>query len=263
MQIPHIQGEFCQKEFFIYSAADKNYFDEFVPALANSIYYNTKHHLHLHLYNPRSDQLEYCTKRGISFTFEEVGVELFLPAGKKYRQNPANEKIADQKLRIETAMKKGGDQSIEERLQKTYFACARFICLKKNVKNHQKFLAIDVDAIVRSNLPMLDKKDFFIHHISGRKARFLAGGLFCTGQHLNFITNYGSILEEHVYNDEIYWGLDQDVLENLVPNYNWGQLPMEYIDWDMRPNSYIWTAKGKRKDLDIFKLERDKYLKII
>jgi hypothetical protein len=35
---------------------------------------------------------------------------------------------------------------------------------------------------------------------------------------------------------------------------------MSYIDWAMRAESAIWSAKGKRKELDIFKNEQQKYL---
>jgi hypothetical protein len=156
-------------------------------------------------------------------------------------------------------MGKSNDQSIQERLQKTYFACSRFIVLKKFLKPGQQCLAIDVDAIVRSSIPMLSNKDFFIHYISGKKSRFLAGGIFYTEQTSNFLEQYGLALERYLHNDDIYWGLDQDVLEKIVPNYNWGQLPIGFIDWDMRPESYIWTAKGKRKDLEIFINEQKKY----
>lgn len=259
MIIPPVEGQFCQKDFFIYSAADEKYFDEFVPALAKSIKVNTKYSLHLHLYNPRPDQLEFCRNYDITWTAEYVPLNLFEGMAKKFNSDDLNENLKSQKLRILTAMTKGDDVSIQDRLRKTYYACARFIRLKNFVKNYQKFLAIDVDAIVRQDFPLLDDRDFFIHYISGKKARYLAGGIFYTGKNFNFFHNYTDSLENHVVNDTLYWGIDQDVLDNLVPNYNWGQLPLNYIDWDMKNDSYIWTAKGKRKDLEIFLNEKKKY----
>ena len=260
MQIPLAQGEFCQKDFFIYSAADENYFDEFVPALAKSIKINTPYNLHLHLYNPRPDQLEFCNNYGITWTAEYVPLEIFAEAAARFEKNTLDESLQSQKLRITTAMSKGGDKSIQERLRKTYFACARFIRLKDFVKSHQKFLAIDVDAIVRHNFPILDDRDFYIHYISGKKARYLAGGIFYTGKNFNFFHRYSEILESYIKQDKLHWGLDQDVLDTLVPNYNWGQLPIRYIDWEMDLSSYIWTAKGQRKDLEIFLNEKSKYM---
>ena len=62
-----------------------------------------------------------------------------------------------------------------------------------------------------------------------------------------------------IQRDIIYWSLDQDILDNIVPSYVYKELPRSYIDWNMLPTSIIWTAKGKRKDLEIFKLEKEKY----
>jgi hypothetical protein len=67
-------------------------------------------------------------------------------------------------------------------------------------------------------------------------------------------------LRSAIEQDDIYWFLDQVLLDQLVPQYNKGLLPMSYIDWAMRAESAIWSAKGKRKELDIFKQEQRKYL---
>ena len=260
MIIPSAQGKICQKDFFIYSAADENYFDEFVPALVRSIKHNTIYPLHLHLYNPRPDQLEFCRSYDISWTAEYVSLDQFTNSANRFEGECLDEPLKTQKLRIMTAMAKGNDTSLQERLKKTYFACARFIRLRDFVKPHQKFLAIDVDAVVRSNFPLLEDKDFYIHYISGKKARYLAGGIFYTGKNFNFFQQYSNLLETYIRQDKLHWGLDQDVLDSLVPNYNWGQLPIRYIDWEMDLSSYIWTAKGQRKELDIFLNEKSKYM---
>ena len=60
--------------------------------------------------------------------------------------------------------------------------------------------------------------------------------------------------------DDLYWFLDQFILDQLVLKYHKGLLPMSYIDWAMRDDSAIWSAKGKRKELEIFKQEQKKYL---
>lgn len=260
MIIPSAQGKICQKDFFIYSAADENYFDEFVPTLVRSINRNTNYPLHLHLYNPRPDQLEFCKSYNISWTAEYVSLDQFSNSANRFNGDCLTDPLKTQKLRTMTAMSKGNDESLEDRLRKTYFACARFIRLREFVKPHQKFLAIDVDAVVRNNFPLLEDKDFYIYHISGKKARYLAGGIFYTGKNFDFFHQYSNLLENYIKNDELHWGLDQDVLDALVPNYDWGQLPIRYIDWEMELSSYIWTAKGQRKELDIFLNEKSKYM---
>jgi hypothetical protein len=160
-------------------------------------------------------------------------------------------------------MGKGKDTSIQQRIQRTYFASARFIRLQQLIRPDSRVFAIDIDAIVRADLPMLDNsRDFFIHYISGKRARYLAGGLYLTGNSrgYDFVKEYATVLKTNIETDNLYWGIDQDVLTNLVPRYRWSNLPMEYIDWNMQPHSYIWTAKGTRKDLEVFVNEKQKYI---
>jgi len=198
----------------------------------------------------------------VSVTYEMVPIELFAAAAKHWETVPADPEMADRRRRIITAMGKGKDNSIQQRIQRTYFASARFIRLQQLIRPNSKLLAIDIDAVVRGHLPELDNsRDFYIHYISGRKARYLAGGLYLTGNNngYNFLTEYATVLKTNIAADNLYWGIDQDVLTDLVPWYHWSNLPMEYIDWEMQSSSYIWTAKGTRKDLAIFVNEKRKY----
>lgn len=263
MMLPPLLGNLDQPDFFIYAACDHDYFNEFGPVLINSILKNTAFGVHLHLYNPTQEQINYCRSQDrVSITYEAVPIELFDLAAKQWETVPTDPELADRRRRIITAMGKGKDTSIQQRIQRTYFASARFIRLQQLIRPNSKLLAIDIDAIVRSNLPDLDNsRDFYIHYISGRKARYLAGGLYLTGNSngYNFLTEYANILKTNINADNLYWGIDQDLLTALVPKYHWSDLPMEYIDWEMQDRSYIWTAKGTRKDLAIFVNEKKKY----
>jgi hypothetical protein len=264
MILPPLQGILDQPNFFIYAACDCDYFDEFGPALINSVLKNTAFGVHLHLYNPTPDQIRYCRSIDrVSITYETVPIELFDVAAKQWATVPGDPELADRRRRIITAMGKGKDTGIQQRIQRTYFASARFIRLQQLIRPTSKLLAIDIDAIVRGHLPELDSsRDFYIHYISGRKARYLAGGLYFTGNSngYNFLEEYATVLKNNIEEDNLYWGIDQDVLTDLVPRYHWSNLPMEYIDWEMQSGSYIWTAKGTRKDLEIFVNEKRKYI---
>jgi hypothetical protein len=159
-------------------------------------------------------------------------------------------------------MQKGNDRSVADRLRKTYYACVRFIRLQEVFAGSTTVFAADIDAIVRSNIPTLSTdQDFYIHHITGAKARFLAGGLWLNpvAGSSNFLQAYAQQLRSSIEKDYIYWGLDQDVLDPIVPRYRFGNLPINYIDWNMNPSSYIWTAKGTRKELAVFVNEKKKY----
>jgi hypothetical protein len=199
----------------------------------------------------------------VSVTYEHAPIDLFTGAAEKWATVSNDPELADRRRRIVTAMSKGKDVSIQQRIQRTYFASARFIRLQQLIRPDSQVFAIDIDAIVRANLPMLDNsRDFFIHYISGKRARYLAGGLYLTGNSrgYDFVKEYATVLKTNIETDNLYWGIDQDVLTDLVPQYRWSDLPMEYIDWNMQPHSYIWTAKGTRKDLEVFVNEKQKYI---
>jgi hypothetical protein len=264
MKLPPLLGILDQDNFFIYAACDVEYFNDFGPALINSVLKNTTFGIHLHLYNPTQEQIRYCRSIDrVSITYEVVPIDLFDAAAKQWEAMPTDPELADRRRRILTAMSKGKDASIQQRIQRTYFASARFIRLQQVIRPTSRLFAIDIDAVVRTNLPELDNsRDFYIHYISGRKARYLAGGLYLTGNSngYNFLKEYATVLKINIDADNLYWGIDQDVLNDLVPKYHWSNLPMEYIDWEMQDRSYIWTAKGTRKDLEIFVNEKQKYI---
>jgi hypothetical protein len=159
-------------------------------------------------------------------------------------------------------MKKGGDASVQQRIQRTYFACARFIRLAQLVKPTDSLFAMDIDAVVRKSVPELSNlQDFYIHHIDSKKARYLAGGMYFprTNRGYEFLQQYAGVLKQNILQDSLYWGVDQDVLDDIVPGYRWGQLPEAYIDWEMQQRSFVWTAKGTRKNLEVFVNEQKRY----
>lgn len=253
MILPQVHGQNTQQEFYIYAACDSDYFDQFAPALVNSILSNTDQGVHLHLFNPRDDQIKFCQQPRVSATWETVSRRQFDSARNKW-----NTITEDQKRRTETAITKGRDTDIQERLMRTYFACARFIRLYEQFNG--PVLAIDVDAVVRKPIPKLSTNvDFHLHRIFGKKARCLAGALYLNNSAKNFLTAYNTALTNTIEQDYLYWGVDQDLLDHIVPQYDHGQLPSELIDWEMRDTGIIWTAKGKRKELEIFKQEIRKY----
>jgi hypothetical protein len=254
MIIPPSEGTCTQIGPFVYAACDSEYFDEFGREFVNSIQQHTAFGIHIHVFNPTQAQLDFCQNRAVSVTYESVPFDWFF--------NISTDHLTPKQLeRTHTAMEKGHDQSVAERLRKTYYACVRFVRLQEVFSGNTTVFAADIDAVVRCAIPELSTHDFYIHHITGKKARFLAGGLWLnpnTGT-VKFLQEYADSLRSSIEQDYIYWGLDQDVLDPIVPKYQYGNLPMAYIDWNMQPDSYVWTAKGKRKDLEIFKSEKLKY----
>jgi hypothetical protein len=261
MHMPQLHGTFEQTDFFIYTACDHYYFQDFGTTFINSVRSNTDYNIHMHLFNPLPEQIAFCQRQGVGVTWEHVHQPLFASAAQRWQTPPEQEPGSSQYKRTLTAMQKGQDSGLLSRMQKTYYACARFVRLAEFYKNHT-VLAVDVDAIVRKPMPPMDlSHDFYLHRITGKRARYLAGGFWFNGSDScsQFLKEYSQQLDVYFEQDYMYWGLDQDLLETIVPKFNPGQLPMSFIDWNMQAESYIWTAKGTRKESEVFVNEQKKY----
>jgi len=259
MNMPMLHGSCPHRDFFIYTACDQHYFEDFGKTFVQSINQNSDHLTHIHLYNPTDQQIEYCSNiKNLSYTYEYVDHNVFNVAAANLESAAGTE----HHRRSMTAMQKSEDASLAERIQKTYYACARFVRLWEIIAPDAKVLAADSDAVVRKDVPLLVDKDFYVHYISGKKARYLAGGIMLSGLEAGyqFLSEYAQTLIKYINDDHMYWSLDQDVLDAVVPKYQWGALPKSYIDWDMHLSSYIWTAKGQRKNNAAFVNEQQKYV---
>jgi hypothetical protein len=119
-----------------------------------------------------------------------------------------------------------------------------------------------VDGLVRRPFTdQLGSDDFYLYE-KPKDGTHLAGAILfngTAGSH-EFLQEYAQQLRTSIDQDDLYWFLDQFILDQLVPGYRKGLLPMSYIDWAMRDESAVWSAKGKRKELDVFKKEQQKYL---
>ena len=60
---------------FFYFAADSNYFDLYGKALALSLLQHAPWaNVHVHLYNPTNEQLEWCSQKNVSYTDELIDI---------------------------------------------------------------------------------------------------------------------------------------------------------------------------------------------
>ena len=255
MQIPQPLGQAPQYDFVIYTACDTEYFDQFGKIFCTSAQQAGRARVHLHLFNPRDDQLEWCRTNDVSATWEQVDAAMFAQAAANL-MSAGGEELR----RTQVAMAKGNDVSVQQRIAKTYYACARFIRLAQVPQSCPTVFACDIDAVVRKPVPKLGTdRDFYIHQIFGNKARFLAGGLYLNPSAGAFVQAYAAVLRSTIEQDRLYWSVDQDVLDPLVPRFRYGQLPSTLIDWNMRSDSVIWTAKGARKNNTSFVNEQQRY----
>lgn len=274
MNISEIKGNIRVNDFFIFSSCDSKYFDQYARPLYNSIKTNTTNIFHLHVINPTTEQLEYCEKN-FSYSYEHVSDNDFLEATNRWQYAPDENSPEKFKYdRIIGAMAASNDVDIHERIKKTYFACIRFVRLAEILKKtNLSCFSIDVDAVVRKQIPMLEMDSAVsIHYIESKKKngaimpssakdRFLAGGIYIKGSHQGhaFIERYAKLLTDSIENNDIYWSLDQEMLKIAMEDVSYMQLPSTMIDFNMKPDGIVWTAKGKRKDIKIFQDELSKY----
>jgi len=269
MQISPLQGKLDQANFFIYAAADADYFDCHGIPLINSVTRNTQHGIHLHLYNPRQDQLVFCQQHArVSVTWETVDQAQFQSAFDFWSPDVIPDPYMGRKRKMlglkQYELKGNNLESLRTWLWKTYYACMRFVRMAEIIQKPTRFLEIDVDGLVRAPFEYIlhndPKTDVYLYEKA--KGGHLAGAMLFTERPtgVNFIQELGNTIRAEIEKDNIYWFLDQHSLDNIIGRYRKGALPVTYIDWHMNPDSTIWSAKGKRKELDVFKQEQQKYL---
>jgi len=263
MNLPPIQGSLKQTGFFFYAAADSAYFDRFGRPLINSIERNSEYGIHVHLYDPTPDQLEFCALHPrVSVTWEMISNDQFASAMRFWSQHDLPEPYHGRRNKMLGLKQFSDSANLGSWIYKTYYACMRFVRLSEIVIKPQRFLEIDIDGLVRGKFPTKiddDRYDFYLYE--KKKGGHLAGAILYTEKirALDFIQQLSDKIRKEIEQDNIYWFLDQHSLDAVIPNFRRGLLPISYIDWHMQPDSAIWSAKGKRKELEIFQRELAKY----
>lgn len=261
MNIPTLQGNLDQPGFFLYAVADSLYFDLHARPLINSIRTNTPQHgVHIHIYDPMPGQVDFCRNQAnVSCTFELTDPTEFQRATDWWLTR--TEFSNDRQRQMHKKGQRQGRQELEKLIRATYYACMRFVRLAQLMRPGQRCLELDVDGLVRGPFETnLGDADFYLYE-KPKDGTHLAGAILFNGKagSHEFLQAYGRTIGQSIQNNDIYWFLDQVVLDQLVPQYHKGLLPMSYIDWAMRADSAIWSAKGPRKELEVFKSEQDRY----
>jgi len=261
MMLPPLQGSLSQDRFFIYAAADSVYFDLHARPLIKSVLANTPEYgVHIHIYDPRPEQIEFCNNHpGVSCTFEYTD-DLAFDRVCSYWQTRTN-LTNERQQQMAKKGRSGGPVELKKLIKQTYYACMRFVRLAELLKPGQRCLSIDVDGLVRGKFSVdLGDAAFYLYE-KPKDGTHLAGALLFNGQSEShaFLQEYSAMLRTNIEQQELYWFLDQLILDQIVPRYRKGLLPMSYIDWAMKEGSPIWSAKGKRKELELFKQEQRKY----
>lgn len=196
---------------FFYFAADSKYFDLYGKALALSlIRYADWAKVHVHLYNPTDDQKDWCNKKNVSFTEELVDV-----THKEFN---------------------------------TLCACIRFIRIPQIFAPSANIISFDCDVIANNAIPFAAFQEATdTSKITIRKGGKSLASAISFGPD-DFRNVYSGRLMDSFSKDNIYWFLDQDILDAMMIESPLPQLSSIWTSTKMTPDRMIFTAKGERKN---------------
>jgi hypothetical protein len=267
MNIPQLYGNFPNDNIVFFVAADEKYFNLYGKSLISSIKHNFNHSIHFHLYNPSDSTKDFCKKNNIYYSYEyfdETNVET---AFEFYQMSTLNEEFT----RRRSTMIKIGEQmtKIRNELIRTYYACARFIRLHELLTKPTYVVMLDTDSLVRKPF-LLPSKDYDIHIFEKKHKKHvtytqhLASTIFYTGTEGSFklIRDHARLILDEFKQDTFYWFLDQETLDLAIQKYKKSPLQKYFVDFDMEEYSFIWCAKGKRKNEQVWIDELTRYDKI-
>lgn len=268
MNIPQMYGNFPDNDIVFFVAADENYFNLYGKSLISSIKRNFSHPIHFHLYNPSENTKIFCQNNQISFSYEFFDENLVVRAFEIYQVPTVDMEF----VRRRSKMIKIGEQltKIRTELIRTYYACARFVRLHQLLTKPTYIIMLDTDSLVRKPF-LLPAKDYDIHIFEKKHKKHvnytqhLASTIFYTGTEGSFklIRDHANLILEEFTRDTFYWFLDQETLDLAIQKYKKNPLPKHFVDFDMEDYSFIWCAKGKRKNEPVWIDEIARYDKIV
>jgi len=264
MKMPTLYGNFSESDTVFFIAADENYFNVHARPLINSIRQNFKETIHFHLYNPSDHTKSFCDKSNISYSFEYFDESSVKQTFQVYKNVSVDCELSRRRSKM---LKEGDDISkLHNELIRTYYACARFVRLHELLIKPTYVIMLDTDSLVRHqfNLPST-MYDIHIFEKRHRKhvpyTQHLASTIFYTGTQGSFdlIKDHAKLIREEFDLDSFYWFLDQETLDIAIQKYKKNALRQIFVDFDMDINSYIWCAKGPRKNEQVWLQEVSKY----
>jgi hypothetical protein len=220
-----IYGE-TGKEFSIMASCDANYLHDHAKGLVSSCAL-AKNNVHIHVTNPTEKEhryLEYL-KAGYTMIYSEGTMTSSYDTIdiSKYNNNQ----------------------------KKTFYACNRFIVAPEIVKSD--ILILDIDCYLMQHIDVLDcdiglfyRPENNAREWKGLAGKVAAGTLYASKNSLDFIV----YAKEFILSNKLDWFLDQVALYesyNKFPNKKYHMFDNNFMDWEFKSNTKIWTGKGARK----------------
>lgn len=212
MILPNIDGNKNVTKDSFYFGCDSKYFNTYGIPLVNSLKVHAPwSHIHIHLFNPTDDDINWCNASSVSVSYENI------------------------------------DPTIPE--INTYYACVRFIRIPEIFNPSTRIISLDCDGIVVA--PISKEKFMADTDVSKllwrqKQQKSLASSVFFGPD--DFRVRYADKLKPAFDNDSFRWYLDQNVMDAMIANNEVAITEMTDWGWPkIKSGTLIWTGKGDRK----------------
>ena len=219
----------------VMAACDSEYFMRFAPAFASSIDRNTRFDTHIHVVNPTEEVfalacvLNSRVSNRITYTFNDCDLTQL---GKDF-------KPSDVSNRPEV---------------RAYYASLRFLVAPFLLQHAGQLLILDIDCMVMNDFEMPTKPvGYFPREPLKGTVGWEAEGTKCAAGCVYFhkdALNICNAVGETLGGLELRWFNDQIALNhvmNQVPLQFIHEFDGEFMDWQFKKGTTIWTGKGPRK----------------
>jgi len=206
----------------VFAASDSNYFMEHAPAFVYSADKADKD-VHLHVVNPTSQVLALAgvlnatTKRRVTYTFHDTEI-------------PTDKEQA-----------------------RTLYACIRFLILPQILRTAKKVMTLDIDCMVMQPFDYPEKpvgyfprEPIGVNEWENEGTKVAAGAVYLTEGALQV----ADAIHNAIKDVPLQWFADQIVLNKVfqqVPEDAVVKFDGQFMDWEFKEGTTIWTGKGARK----------------
>ena len=207
----------------VFAACDAKYFMKFAPAFVESISQNTNHATHIHVTNPTDEVFalaSYLTTRGkVTYTFDDADLSQY---------------TAEQ--------------------TRALYASMRFLVAPFLLQHAKQLMILDIDCMVMENFEFPTKPvGYFPREPLPGTVGWEAEGTKCAAGCVYFHSdaqNVCNAVAETLGGLELKWFNDQIALNHVmsqVPEEHVHKFDGNFMDWEFKDGTTIWTGKGPRK----------------
>ncbi|MEK9697511.1 MAG: hypothetical protein VW270_17230 [Candidatus Poseidoniales archaeon] len=207
----------------VVAACDANYFMKFAPAFVESISQNTNHATHIHVVNPTDEVFAlatYLNTRGkVTYSFND---------------DDLSEYTSEQK--------------------RAYYASLRFRVAPFILHSAKQIMILDIDCMVMENFDFPEKPvGYFPREPLPGTVGWEQEGTKCAAGCVYFHRDAGNVcsaVSDTLSGLELKWFNDQIALNHVmsqVPDEHVHKFDGDFMDWEFKDGTTIWTGKGPRK----------------